>query len=46
MEERTEGDYRIIENENFIYYGEVRKDNPNKILGKGIKVLKIEAILY
>jgi hypothetical protein len=36
----TEGVFKIIENEHFLYYGEVRADDPTKILGKGIKVLK------
>jgi hypothetical protein len=36
----TEGVFKIIENERFLYYGEVRADDPTKILGKGIKVIK------
>ena len=46
MGENTEGEFRIIENEQFIYYGEVRKDNPAKILGKGIKVIKANGELF
>ena len=40
------GEYRIIENDTFLYYGEVRKDDPTKILGKGIKVLKATVELF
>ena len=45
MEDRAEGNYRIIEGEESIYYGEVRKDNPETILGKGILVNKINGTL-
>jgi uncharacterized beta-barrel protein YwiB (DUF1934 family) len=36
----TEGVFKIIENDHFLYYGEVRADDTTKILGKGIKVVK------
>jgi hypothetical protein len=44
--ENTVGEYRIIETDTFIYYGEVRNDNPNKIHGKGIKVIKANVELF
>jgi len=44
--ENTVGEYRIVENGRFIYYGEVKRDNPNMILGKGIKVIKSNAELF
>ena len=40
IEGNTEGEIRIIENDKFLYYGEVKNDDPTKILGKGIKVSK------
>ena len=46
IEGNTEGEFRIIENETFLYYGEVRRDNPTKILGKGIKVIKENGALF
>ncbi len=44
--ENTVGEFRIIENDRFIYYGEVRKDDHSKILGKGIKVIKANGELF
>jgi hypothetical protein len=35
-----------VENETFIYYGEVKNDNPSKIHGKGIKVIKANVELF
>ena len=42
----TEGEIRIIENDKFLYYGEVKNDDPTKILGKGIKVSKESGMLF
>jgi hypothetical protein len=46
MEDRAEGNFRIIDNEIYIYYGEVIKDNPEIILGKGILVTKKDGVFY
>ena len=42
----TNGVFKILENEHFLYYGEVKTDDPTKILGKGIKVIKANFELF
>jgi hypothetical protein len=42
----SEGDMRIIETDRFLYYGEVKNDDPTKIHGKGIKVSKDKGNLF
>ncbi len=46
LQDYTEGEFTIIENQTFLYFGQVRSDNPTKIRGKGIKVIKEDGALF
>lgn len=46
LQDYTEGEFTIIENQTFLYFGQVRSDNPTKIRGKGIKVIKDSKALF